>query len=262
MKSASAIADGGKIMSYRRQILKAGKLIAGALIFLFATQCKADQPSGDATTAAGPSSVHAMQCTKIVSKVSHGYQEYSLEKSKDDSIKHSSDCRVAGQFIHEPSGAIKIIIRDIGPKSFKGVSECDRASFTPPAPDGSRRPLSEELVELPFDSQVSVSLYALSRHECLARVFPSFRFDRSLAAEIISMQSLHFLSEKGGYDLSGVETPMAVTPVAVLWRGGNLHAIVCAQFVYGTSDEHRLASSETYQACLSNFSDISAIGEQ
>lgn len=236
--------------------IKVGKVIAGWLILLFATQCKISDPSSDNVTETRPLSADGMQCTKIVPGNSSKYQEYILEKPDVAPTTHSSDCRVAGRFIGRPPGAIKVIIRSIEPETFKGFSECDRASVVPPTPDGSRQPLSEELSQLSFDSQISVSSYALSLQECLVRVLPLFRADRFSVVESISMQSLHFLNKKGGYDLSKAELPTAVTPVAVLRRDGKLHAIACAHFVYGGNQQPE--ASEIYKACLSNFADISA----
>lgn len=235
--------------------------VAIALLLPILSQCTTEKSPDNAKVGDRSLSAKGLQCTKIGSNHSTEFQEYALTGPKN-SNQRSDDCRLAERLITQSSGTVKVTVRHITPQAFDGVSECDQAGFDFPLPNGNRIPLSTQLQNVSFNTQIRVSVDALNLPKCLARMFPTFSANRTSSIEWVGTNWLNYRNEKPTYEFASAEVPVEVAPVAVVRQGGILQELACAEFVY-SENPHRinLNSSEIYTACLSNLSRTLNSGE-
>jgi len=241
-----------------RRLRSTVKLFLGISILLVTSQCR-DTPRSENASAAAPSATLPMLCTKSLARKSGGDGVFLLTKSGGGAIGRSWDCQLAKRLIGKPAGELRVIVKNIRPDVFNGESECDQASPVPPARDGRSRSLSKEMDQLSFESQVIVSLEALSLQKCLSHVFPIFFPGEKLSTNNLSMKSLDYFSRNRGYYVDNLGSSR-VLPISELISGHDVKEIYCGRIIYShggnTTNE---IYPEIYRACLENYSDISAI---
>lgn len=191
------------------------------------------------------------------------YSSYEISVPHDRQHSNEIDCRLARQIGVGTGKPVKVIIKNIAPKSFEKLRECNRASTFPPDKDGKWLPLSEQLRDMPFESQLAISASALDIPQCRSRVFPQIEDGKNDVEKSTVEAGLKLINSTGGYDLSDIGSPAAVLPIATLTRSGRIDTILCASFVYDQATQDLPPSKKLkYQACVQNFTNITEFGER